>query len=136
MKNDLPAAEPLQRIADGWLAYQRTTEVNSRGAVVKPAGDDLFEFVVKVDDLVRKEPEIAWLAIQLIFLGCRNDFERACLAAGPLEDLLAKHGEAFIERVEKAASEDKDFRELLVGVWRSVIPLPIWERLQRAAGAM
>lgn len=132
----MPTAEPLQRIADGWLAYQRATKVDSHGTVVKPAGDDLFEFVVKVDDLVRIEPEMGWLVIQLIFMGCRNDFERACLAAGPLEDLLAKHGEAFIERVEKVASESSDFRETLVGVWRSVIPQAVWERLQRVAGTM
>jgi hypothetical protein len=93
----------------------------------------LFEFVVRVDDLVRREPEVAWLVIQLIFVGCRNDIERACLAAGPFEDLLAKHGESFIDRVEKVAATNADFRELLVGVWRSAIPQPVWERVQRAA---
>jgi hypothetical protein len=134
MENDRLPAETLQRIADGWLAYQRASQVDSQGSIVKAADDDLFDFSMKVDDLVRREPEIAWLVVQLIFVGCRNDIERACLAAGPLEDLLAKHGEAFIDRIEKAASENSDFRELLVGVWRSVIPEPVWERLQRAAG--
>jgi hypothetical protein len=52
---------------------------------------------------------------------CRNDVERACLAAGPLEDLLSMHGPAFIDRIEQAESNSTDFRELLVGQWRNGI---------------
>lgn len=84
--------------------------------VKAPVSDELFQFVLEVDDLVRSDPERAWLVIQLIFAACRDDVERACLAAGPLEDLLAKHGALFIDRVEHAASNDDNFRELLVGV--------------------
>jgi hypothetical protein len=122
-------SDTLQALANGWLEYQRAREVGT-----EPPRDELFSFVVGVDELVRYHPDAAWLVIQLIFCETRNDVERACLAAGPLEDLLAKHGDAFIDRIEKAAQESGSFRELLVGVWRSVIPQPIWERLQRAAG--
>lgn len=127
--------DPLQRLIDGWLAYHRATKTGEIGVVKMPVSDELFQFVTNVDDLVRDDPERAWLAIQLIFAGCRDDLERACLAAGPLEDLLAKHGPLFIDRVEQAAANNNDFRELLAGVWRNGIDHPIWERLQRAAGA-
>ena len=123
----------LQRLVDGWLAYQRA-QADGTGASEVPVPDALFQFVVEVDNLVREDPEQAWRVIQLIFIACGNDLERACLAAGPLEDLLAKHGSAFIERVENAALNDSNFRELLVGVWRNGIANPIWERLQRAVG--
>jgi hypothetical protein len=127
-------SESLHRIAEGWLAYQRSAQTGPSGVVQLPPSDAHFEFVEQVDELVRSEPEFAWLVIQTIFAASQNDLERACLAAGPLEDLLAKHGEVFIERIEKAAAADDDFRELLVGVWRNVIAPQVWERLQRAAG--
>jgi hypothetical protein len=123
-------AGPLQHLADGWLNYHRSARANAS----TPVSDELFDFAVAVDELVRNDPERAWLAIQLIFAGCRDDLERACLAAGPLEDLLTKHGSAFIERVERAASSNRDFRELLVGVWRNGMAYPVWNRLQRAVG--
>jgi uncharacterized protein DUF6869 len=126
--------DPLQRLVEGWLAYHRAAQTGEIGLVKMPVSDELFQFVIDVDDLVRDDPERAWLVIQLIFAACRDDLERACLAAGPLEDLLAKHGPSFIDRVEQAAANDNDFRELLVGVWRNGIDHPIWERLQRAAG--
>jgi hypothetical protein len=126
--------DPPQLLIEGWLAYHRAAQTGETGVVKMPVSDELFQFVVDVDDLVRDAPERAWLVIQLIFAACRNDLERACLAAGPLEDLLAKHGPSFIDRVEQAAVNDNDFRELLVGVWRNGIAQSIWERLQRAAG--
>ena len=124
----------LQGLVDGWLAYHRVAQTDQPGVVEMPASDELFQFVIDVDDIVRSNPEQAWLLIQLIFAACSNDLERACLAAGPLEDLLAKHGTTVIDRVEAAASSNEDFRELLVGVWRNGIDPFIWERVQRAAG--
>ncbi|MBS0339349.1 MAG: hypothetical protein JSS56_02415 [Proteobacteria bacterium] len=126
--------DPLQRLVDGWLAYHRAAETAESGVVKVSASDELFQFVIEVDDLVRTDPERAWLVIQMIFTASRNDLERACLAAGPLEDLLVKHGPLFIEKIEQAASSSSDFRELLVGVWRNGIAHAIWERIQRAAG--
>ena len=126
--------DPLKRLVDGWLAYHRAEQSGELGVVKVPVSDELFQSVIDVDDLVRNDPERAWLVIQLIFAACRDDLERACLAAGPLEDLLAKHGPSFIDRIEQVSSDNSDFRELLVGVWRNGIAYPIWERLQRAAG--
>lgn len=56
------------------------------------------------------------------------------LAAGPLENLLVYHGEKFIERIEKLAKRDPDFKMLLGGVWQNNISNNIWQRLQAAAG--
>jgi len=83
MNNDSP-----KRLVDGWLAFHRAVQTGELGAMM-PVSDELFQFVIDVDDLVRNDPERAWLVIQLIFAACRDDLERACLAAGPLEDLLA-----------------------------------------------
>ena len=54
----------------------------------------------------------------------------AVLAAGPLEDLLAKRGEDFIDRVEELARKDPKFNDLLGGVWRNTMTDEVWQRVQ------
>jgi hypothetical protein len=56
------------------------------------------------------------------------------LAAGPLEDLLAKAGEQYIERVEKLALKDSKFKHLLGGVWQNSTPDSIWQRVCNVRG--
>ena len=63
----------------------------------------------------------------------RSDQLLANLAAGPLEDLLAQHGERFIERVETLARQEPRFRFTLQMVWRNAISAPVWARLRKAA---
>lgn len=54
----------------------------------------------------------------------------ANLSAGPLEDLLAHHGEKVIGRVEKLANENAKFLQLVGGVWRNAMTNEIWQRVQ------
>jgi hypothetical protein len=126
--------DTLEQLADGWLTYHRAAQTFEVNSVKSEVPEELFHFFLDVDELVRGNPERAWIVIQLIFVKCRNDFERACLAAGPLEDLLTKYGALVIDRVEWAAANDSNFKELLVGVWRNSIEQTVWERIQRAAG--
>ena len=39
------------------------------------------------------------------------------LAAGPLEDLLTRHGKEVIDRVDQLANQDDAFLKLVGGVW-------------------
>lgn len=52
------------------------------------------------------------------------------LAAGPLEDYLAKRGDTVIDRVEKQARSDPKFRSLLGGVWKNNMSDAVWARVQ------
>jgi hypothetical protein len=52
------------------------------------------------------------------------------LSAGPIEYLLAKHGEQFIKRVEKETKADPFFARLLGGVWKNAMTDSVWSRLQ------
>lgn len=54
----------------------------------------------------------------------------AVLAAGPLEDLLAKRGVDFIDRIEELARKDPKFNHLLGGVWRNTMTDEVWQRVQ------
>lgn len=56
----------------------------------------------------------------------------AVFAAGPLEDLLAKHGQKYIDRIEELALEDEKFNMLLGGVWRNTMASEVWNRVQTA----
>ena len=76
------------------------------------------------------EADLLWLFILTCYK--RNISERvvSVLAAGPLEDLLAKHGPMFIERVEELARQDPKFNSLLGGVWQNTMTDEVWKRVQ------
>jgi hypothetical protein len=76
--------------------------------------------------------EQAWELILAINERSLSDDALAYLAAGPLEELLSYHGEAFIERVEERAKTDPKFNHLLGGVWQLFMTDAIWERVQAA----
>jgi hypothetical protein len=82
----------------------------------------------------REDPEVAWQAILAMSRQALTDQQTTVLAAGPLEDLLAYHGPAFIDRVEKEARVDRAFRHLLGGVWRSSIAEAVWRRMEAIRG--
>jgi hypothetical protein len=84
------------------------------------------------DDAVT--PEVGWSAILQILQHDLSESEIARLAAGPVEELLAQHGPAFIGKVENEARQSPRFRYLLTGVWRCGMPQDIWDRVRRARG--
>ena len=89
---------------------------------------------VWVMDLCRDHPEEAWPLVMALVSAARGNEELALVAAGPLEALLANHGESLIQRVEAEAGRNPWFRRALAGVWRSSTKEVVWERLVRARG--
>jgi hypothetical protein len=85
-------------------------------------------------DAVQNAPEVAWRAIVALSRQALTPQQIAVLAAGPLEDLLASHGPAFIDRVEHEARVYRAFRHLLGGVWRNTITEPVWQRVEGIRG--
>jgi hypothetical protein len=97
-------------------------------------GSRYFWAFLKLYDLVHDEPDLAWPIIKEILHIDSSDAMLAYVAAGPIEDLLAQHGTAFIERIEELAGRDPIFRKALGAVWRSKIPEDVWKRLKAVAG--
>ena|SRR5688572_21090357 len=56
------------------------------------------------------------------------------LAAGPLEDYLAKCGDQVIDQIESRASADDKFRDLLGGVWQNSMSDQLWQRICACRG--
>ncbi len=98
----------------------------------RPDAEDTADTALE-RELPTNKPELCWKVI-LEILG-RIDAEPSnklfqVLAAGPLEDLLAAHGDAFIDRVEAEAASNSRFALLLGGVWQNEMDLDLWSRVQ------
>ena len=117
--------DSLADLADGWIALQ---------TVKKQAHDELFWSFEKMDELLDRCPEAAWRVIDLIWRRDPSDFMLARLAAGSVEDLLMRHGPAFIDRVWTLARQEPVFRWMLGAVWPNAIAEPVWQRLKQIAG--
>jgi len=68
--------------------------------------------------------------------GAETVWQVVMLAAGPLDDLIADHGDAAIERIEREARHSARFRFALTGVWpQDNGKTPIWARVEAARAA-
>lgn len=81
-------------------------------------------------DLAFENPEALWEFILEVLQRDPPTEVVEVLAAGPLEDCLAKCGEKVIDRVEERAKSDPKFRSLLGGVWRNSMSDDVWARVQ------
>ena len=97
-------------------------------------GSDNFWAWEQMEELCRKDPELCWELILDIFNETDLESVLGSLAAGPIEDLLARHGDRFIDRVEDRARTDSKFKEVLWGVWQSTTPTQLWKRVEAARG--
>lgn len=70
----------------------------------------------EMSELVDSEPERAWHVIQLL-IGAAPDYGvLSAVAAGPLEDLIDQHGDAFMPRIAEKAKTSARLRICLRGV--------------------
>lgn len=106
---------PLDEIAAAWIANQ----------------ESWWAWEV-VDDACRDDPERGWQHVLAILTAAKSPLIIERLGAGPLEDLLAKHGDTLIERVEDLAQRNMKFRECLTNTWQNAMSMDIWTRVCRA----
>jgi hypothetical protein len=109
--------------ADAWIAYWLAGKGSSEREATAWA-TDLYE--LEYDD-----PETLWQLILTIHSKDQSPQIQEVLSAGPVESLLDKHGDRFIERIEVQAQQDPRFARLLGGVWTNTMAHSIRQRLQR-----
>ncbi|WP_158748396.1 DUF6869 domain-containing protein [Acidobacterium sp. S8] len=109
-------------LAQDWIKYWHAPEGSSDRKLYADA-TDLYE-------LQHNDPETFWALILEIHRRDQSITIQQVLSAGPVEDLLAQHGDAFIERVEAEARKDPQFAKLLGGVWQNMMSDTIWNRVQ------
>ena len=102
--------------------------------VIKGEREDNFWAFQAFDDISRSDPELCWELILQTLHTPHTDSVKEILAAGPLEDLLARFGPQFIDRVEAKVKEEPEFKDLLGGVWRNSMTEELWARVQACRG--
>jgi hypothetical protein len=115
--------DELIALADAWITYHVAPK-NSSEREAAAWSTDLYE-------LEYHNPEMLWQLILMIHSKEQSPRIQEVLSAGPVEDLLVKHGDRFIERVEAEARKDPSFAKLLGGVWKNRMSDANWDRLQR-----
>ncbi|HEY0099904.1 MAG TPA: hypothetical protein VGB76_13230 [Pyrinomonadaceae bacterium] len=116
----------LQKIVDAWITGMEADRDASERESNRWAISEVIDW--KYDG----EAELLWRFVLAGYKRELSDKVLACLAAGPLEDLLSAFGAAFIDRVEELARKDPQFNWLLGGVWRLAMTDEVWARVQAA----
>ena len=75
-------------------------------------------------------PDQQWQFLVAAVNSARTKDHLAAIAAGPLEHLLAKHGDEYISRVEVEARNSKAFAKAVADVWRNSMNNEVWSRVQ------
>lgn len=114
----------LDKIVTAWIAAEK----GGRGS--REYEENWWAIELVLDWMLEGEGDRLWPFILETYKHDLSEDIMAVLAAGPLEDLLAKCGPEYIDRVEELARKDPRFNELLGGVWRSTITDEIWQRLK------
>ncbi|HEV2577058.1 MAG TPA: hypothetical protein VGU25_07590 [Acidobacteriaceae bacterium] len=112
----------LASLASDWIKYWHAPKDSPDRALYADA-TDLY-------DLEYNDPETLWLLILEIHHQDQSIAIQQVLSAGPVENLLGHHGNAFIDRVEAEARRDPQFAKLLGGVWKYTMSDAVWTRLQ------
>lgn len=121
----MTAPLPLPELLDEWFRWAEWISTPGKDESLADGLIGWSEFDWAVNDY----PELAWQAIVTAMKQPRMQPYLGILAAGPLEDLLSLHGEAFIERVEKKAAAEQQFAWLLGGVWQYNMSEELWSRV-------
>ena len=79
--------------------------------------EELFCVYEAVDDVVRSSPSDGWALTRELIEAAADDSALMYVAAGPLENLLTKHGERIIDEVITGARRNAKVRRALAGVW-------------------
>lgn len=116
----------LDKIVDAWIAATNAADGS-------PEYESNWWAIEQVMDwALDHQGEQLWQFITVAYKRDLSDKAVGMLAAGPLEDLLARQGPEFIDRVEELARKDPQFNYLLGGVWRNTMTDEVWQRVQTA----
>lgn len=114
--------DAILELADAWIRYWQAPEDSAE------RGD--FDLAMRFHDIEYHQPEILWAMILAIHSRDQSTHIQQVLSAGPVENLLALHGEEFIDRVESEAQRDPSFAKLLGSVWKNRMSDEVGQRVQ------
>lgn len=125
--------QEIEQLATEWIGYWYSRWQDRHrepGGGYSERSRELYSASESLRGQVEESPEEAWRVILAIHHLDQSEAIQAVLSAGPIEDLLATHGEEFINQVEDQARQDPAFAKLLGGVWKNSMTDEVWMRLQ------
>jgi hypothetical protein len=123
--------EDIEALASAYIDHYSEQHVWDKDLVLTKRDTSATEWGSdKMMDLALENPEELWDIILEILKRDPPTEVIEVLAAGPLEDYIAKLGEKVIDRVEAQAAADPKFKNLLGGVWRNSMSDDVWRRVQ------
>lgn len=129
-EESLPGGDlPLDRFARRFLGYLRETLAGT----AYDAHPDFWTFML-LDALIETNPDLCLDALVACLGQCETPEDAALIAAGPLDDLIARQGPALIDRIEALAAAAPRLRYALSGIEpQSQRTNPAWPRLAALA---
>ncbi|MFD1122149.1 DUF6869 domain-containing protein [Methylophilus flavus] len=116
--------EEKTKLINAWISYHKN------GTSTSQTNDQFWAWEM-LDKFVSEQPELAWEVILGILAEDQSAVVMTNVAAGPLENLMARHGRSFVDRIDQQARKNSEFRFLLNGVWSSNIDPAILKKLTR-----
>lgn len=117
------AGEQLNEVlAQTWISLQYAHARNEKT-------DGLISAHELLDRICEQDPERCLAVVLQILELDGSEFIAANVGAGPIEDLLVRHGPTMIDRLEQLAATNHSFSVALSGVWRSTIDSEVWQRI-------
>jgi hypothetical protein len=119
-----------------------TSETKSDQEIVEAyvRGDDSDWWAVEeLNELAIDNPERVWKIIQMINASpvVNDPWRRALLAivgCGPLEEIIALHGDKILPQILEVAKKDEVLRIELSTIYESSLRPEIWAQIQRIIG--
>jgi hypothetical protein len=114
-----------------WNAWQESVEVReiAEAWITRQEGE-WTDDDERLYALFRDSPERGLTTLFAIMQLTDDAMIHGCLAAGPLEDFLGMHGEAYLEVFHELALQHRRLREVLDGVWQGSMPKRVWHRIE------
>src|SRR5579864_8917866 len=82
----------------------------------------------ELNTLVQDDPTEAWEVTRILVNTAPSDEALAYVAAGPLEELLHRHGSVLIDRIEEESRGNERLQLALSGVWGLDRDSPVFDR--------
>lgn len=114
-----------------WSAWRTSPEMReiAEAWLTKREGDWTDDHE-RLAGLIHSAPDQALATMFGIMQMTDDQSVHGSLAAGPLEDFLGVHGEAYVDTIHTLALEHRRLREVLDGVWQGAMSKQVWHRIE------
>lgn len=114
-------------LARAWKSYTEALINHGSGS---PEAESMFWAFDKIVDITEEKPLDVLEVIKEVLKITDDERILVSLAAGPLEDILVKHGREVIDEVILLVKTDPNFKDLLLGVWGNSVDKGVWKQLE------